>query len=463
MKTLALIFVAFCCIGICAYTVPDPDIQLLSPRGIRVSIPDATGIQLVAFNGNVNKNIIPDQSGSISREIFRPTSSKWMFEDTHTLVQRRDVLHYWIYIQVDGSPHKKTGSWSPSATSPSGSCTPSITTTTRQGLICQGQLILEDNFDSFNTSIWSREIFIPSQPQYEFCVYHNHQQSVRIKNGTLHVIPSLLEDSYGERATAVGTMTLAECTSQVPSDCSRSATGYLILPPVISARLTTINHFNFQYGRVEIRAKFPEGDWLYPELWLQPKNPTQFSEFKSVFVRLGMARGNQVLTGTTGNYDGRLLEFGLRAGSAPNFQSVDIQKFSNITGHWTSGFHVYSTTWNADGFVFHVDGEEAGRLTPRPNDWFSNSNASSGTRNKMSPFDGQFYITLGVGVGGVRDFPDNLRSGDGVGYEKPWKNVAAKALLRFWEAKNHWFPSWQDSNNPGKSHLQIDYVRVYAL
>lgn len=34
---------------------------------------------------------------------------------------------------------------------------------------------------------------------------------------------------------------------------------------------------------------------------------------------------------------------------------------------------------------------------------------------------------LGVGVGGVRVFPDGTRTGN---YEKPWKNVGAK-VIRF--------------------------------
>lgn len=38
----------------------------------------------------------------------------------------------------------------------------------------------------------------------------------------------------------------------------------------------------------------------------------------------------------------------------------------------------------------------------------------------------QFYITLGVGVGGVSEFPDHMRSGESQGYDKPWRNVAAK-------------------------------------
>lgn len=32
----------------------------------------------------------------------------------------------------------------------------------------------------------------------------------------------------------------------------------------MSARIRTVNTFSFKYGRVEVRAKMPIGDWLWP-------------------------------------------------------------------------------------------------------------------------------------------------------------------------------------------------------
>ena len=37
-----------------------------------------------------------------------------------------------------------------------------------------------------------------------------------------------------------------------------------ILPPVMSARIRTMNKFSFRYGRMEIEAKMPVGDWMWP-------------------------------------------------------------------------------------------------------------------------------------------------------------------------------------------------------
>lgn len=47
-------------------------------------------------------------------------------------------------------------------------------------------------------------------------------------------------------------------------ECRRKAEFARILPPIITSKFTTRKSFSFKYGKVEIRAKLPNGDWLYP-------------------------------------------------------------------------------------------------------------------------------------------------------------------------------------------------------
>ena len=44
-----------------------------------------------------------------------------------------------------------------------------------------------------------------------------------------------------------------------------------MLNPIQSARLRTANSFSFKYGRVEIRAQLPRGDWIWPAIWMMPR------------------------------------------------------------------------------------------------------------------------------------------------------------------------------------------------
>lgn len=46
--------------------------------------------------------------------------------------------------------------------------------------------------------------------------------------------------------------------------CERQGSPSNIINPVRSARIRTSTSFNFKFGKVEVRAKLPTGDWLWP-------------------------------------------------------------------------------------------------------------------------------------------------------------------------------------------------------
>lgn len=56
---------------------------------------------------------------------------------------------------------------------------------------------------------------------------------------------------------------LFRCTEyENPSKCGHTAQSFNILPPVMSAKVTTKNSSVFRYGEIEIVAKLPTGDWI---------------------------------------------------------------------------------------------------------------------------------------------------------------------------------------------------------
>ncbi|CAD6230016.1 GSCOCT00006690001.2-RA-CDS [Cotesia congregata] len=352
-----------------------------------------------------------------------------------------------------------------------GKCDNSSTTVNGNKIKCKNELIFEENFNRLsvdndyaeednyyylNSSVWKREIKIPLDPDYEFCVYHKLEKGLRVEDGLLKIKPHLLEDFYGENITYFGRLQLADCTGILPGECSRNAIGFHILPPVLSRRLTTHDSFSFRYGKIEIRAKFPEGDWLYPELWLAPKYTTYGIGYASGRVILGMARGNEGLIkndGSLEDYSSRVVEFGLRTGPLGASGNITEEKVTkrHDSGSWTRDFHVYTTIWNSTGFIFKIDGEVVGQLR--------GGSRQAEDQNRMAPYDLEFYLMLGVGVGGVRVFPDGTRTGN---YEKPWKNNGAKAVLRFWQAKDQWLPSWK-RENARKTALEVDYIKVWSV
>ena len=59
-----------------------------------------------------------------------------------------------------------------------------------------------------------------------------------------------------------------QCSGNNFYGCERtSGAGGNILNPIQSAKITTADSFHFKYGRVEVVAKLPEGDWLWPAIW----------------------------------------------------------------------------------------------------------------------------------------------------------------------------------------------------
>lgn len=43
---------------------------------------------------------------------------------------------------------------------------------------------------------------------------------------------------------------------------------------MFSSRISTQGHYAIQYGKVEVVAKIPQGDWLWPAIWMLPENTT---------------------------------------------------------------------------------------------------------------------------------------------------------------------------------------------
>lgn len=68
------------------------------------------------------------------------------------------------------------------------------------------------------------------------------------------------------------------------------------------------------------------------------------------------------------------------------------------------------------------------------------------------------HIVLGVGVGGVNDFPDDYRSENSI---KPWKNKENKQVKKFFDARSSWIGSWKLTTQ--NRALQVDSVKVWAL
>ncbi|XP_046994641.1 uncharacterized protein LOC124606670 [Schistocerca americana] len=92
-----------------AYTVPEPHIQALRPKGVRFSIPDEPGVELFAVHANINKEMRDLEAGQLSADVLRPRDGRWVFEDHKTALRPGDRINYWLYVKHGGLGFRRDG------------------------------------------------------------------------------------------------------------------------------------------------------------------------------------------------------------------------------------------------------------------------------------------------------------------------------------------------------------------
>ena len=117
----------------------------------------------------------------------------------------------------------------------------------------------------------------------------------------------MAEDRYGKdwpyygKIDVWGSQPADHCTGNEWGGCFKEAYASNIVNPIQSARLRTERSLSFRYGRMEIEAKLPKGDWLWPALWLLPKYQKYGVWPTSGEIDLMEARGNANLLDAAGN------------------------------------------------------------------------------------------------------------------------------------------------------------------
>ena len=329
-------------------------------------------------------------------------------------------------------------------------------------------LIFQDNFDDLDFRAWEHEVTTVSGGNSEFQVYVNNRSNSFVRGGSLYLKPTLTQDTYGESFLKTGVLDLwgERCTShRQNTGCYKQGSQDDIVNPVTSARIRTLKSFSFKYGRISARVKLPRGDWLWPAIWLMPRDDAYGDWPSSGEIDVMESRGNDNLRDASGRQVGNkhissTLHWGpyYAANKFPRTMgTVDMKK-----GSFADDYHVFSLDWTKDIMHFYVDNTTILRFTvPEDGFWkhgeFDKHHPNSvnpwAGGGKMAPFDQEFYIIMNVAVGGVKFFFDGFRP------EKPWKNNSPKAKEEFWAAKEQWLKTWKGDDVA----MKVDYVRVWKL
>lgn len=315
-------------------------------------------------------------------------------------------------------------------------------------------------FEDTDIELFTHEVQVGGFGNGVFDWTTNDSRNSYVKDGRLYIVPTLTSDFIGAENVINGyTVNLTRagtCTGSSSDDCqvtSNETTGQII-PPVRSARLTTRDSKSLKYGRVEVTAKLPRGDWLWPAIWMMPLDSVYGSWPKSGEIDIIESWGN-----SHKYYSGGRDKIKSSLHWGPD---KDDDRYYKTTGglsgaykDFSQEFHTYGLEWTdkymytymdsrllqilyvgfGDGFWDRGDfstsvGENNSALT----DIWASSN------NKAAPFDQEFYLILNVDVGGTNGwFPD------GIG-DKPWVDAYEYPATEFWNARDEWYPTWPESD-----------------
>jgi len=317
--------------------------------------------------------------------------------------------------------------------------------------------IFQDDFSTLDLSKWKHEKTLSGGGNWEFQYYQSYPENSYVRDNTLFLKPTYLSDMYGEEFLSSGRIDVDGCTDDRDYGCSRTGTYDNYLNPIVSAKLTTVDTFAFTYGKVSFEAKMPRGDWLWPAVWMMPRDYVYGGWPASGEIDIVESRGN--------NQPGYNECASSTLHWGPNTYN---NRFSWTTGEMCIGwqgtdfaddFHKWELEWTDQYIKTSIDGQTIFYTSPEPSfwEWGSFGNEwNPGWYSKMAPFDQEFYIIINLAVGGTNGFfPDGQNNG------KPWSNSSPYGPKEFWNGKWQWENSWDLTGE--KSALQIRNLKVESV
>lgn len=334
--------------------------------------------------------------------------------------------------------------------------------------------VLIDEFETFRGDIWTREVQVGGFGTGAFDWTTASDRNSYVKDGKLYILPTLTNETISNddimNGHTVNLTTDGTCTGHGAGQCwvTSNSTKNIILPPVQSARLTTKFSASIKYGKVEITAKMPKGDWLWPALWLLPVNDTYGPWPASGEIDIAESRGNGVHY-PEGGYD--QISSALHWGPSSTIDGY-LQTFKTYERRIDSfgdTFHTFGLEWCDKYIKTYVDRRLQQVFYHSFNKPFwqigkFQTTFQNGTyikdpwpvNSKIAPFDQEFYLILNVAVGGTNGFfPDQMAG-------KPWINGQdTTAAASFWSSVSTWYQSWPQ--DPEERAMVVESVKMYKI
>lgn len=337
-------------------------------------------------------------------------------------------------------------------------------------------LVLDEDWSNgIDPTRWTHEVELGGFGTGEFEWATDFTNNSYVKDGRLYITPTLTSDYLGEAAITDGyTLDLTadgSCTGTSSTDCVATSNSTLktVLPPVQSARLVSQGKFSLKYGKIEVVARMPRGDWLWPAIWMLPEDNVYGAWPLSGEIDITESRGNAISYKDGGrNVVSTTLHWGPSSADDAFWRTNAVN--TEFHSDYTNGFFTFGLEWTSKYLYTYIETHlrqvfyikflepfftrgqwpavDATNGTAITNPWAGSENIN------VAPFDEAFYLILNVAVGtSYGFFPD------GVG-NKPWVDGSASARSDFYAAKDIWYPTW--GTNEDRS-MVVESVKAWQI
>ena len=271
-------------------------------------------------------------------------------------VERRDSAGPWIPV---GMPVKGTGAPVTLLDSASSAPSDAVKAEYRIRLLRdQWVQVWADEFDGvrLDPAKWSKEENGYGGGNNERQYYSTDPKFCQVSNGTLKI--SLHREAH----------TTSDGKTQ----------------PYTSARIRTLERGDWQYGRIEVRAKVPGGEGIWPAVWMLSSENRYGGWASSGEIDILESRGNQVGE-TLGT-----LHFG---GQWPNNRHKG-EAYPFPGKNAAEDFHTYAVIWKEDEIQWEIDGKV---WQTQPKESWDSAKAPD---NPRAPFDQPFHLIINLAADG---------------------------------------------------------------
>ncbi len=215
------------------------------------------------------------------------------------------------------------------------------------------QLVWDENFDTniLDLNNWEYQLgdgcpelcgWGNNEGQY----YTNNLENIYVEAGFLHIVA--LKKDFGGKAYT-------------------------------SARIRTKGKRDFKFGRIDVRAKLPKGQGIWPAIWFMPTDNVYGGWPKSGEIDLVEIVGHEpyVLWGT--------VHFG------PDWpkNKYNNNRYYLPKGDFSDDFHLFSLIWKENEIIWVLDNQHVyQRITP------------DALKPERYPFNERFHLILNLAIGG---------------------------------------------------------------